>query len=243
MKTAPSRRPRDHLRRNAWQSALLYTGPATALFILGVTAAGMNSQQPSVVPDPLAQSTRQTPPNTVNGPPSQAIPPSAPTQTEPAAAIPLRLLYPGADADIALLALTPSSQDLARGEVEPPKTKEGYWLTSYGKPGTGSTDTTYIVGHRWLAEEAPFNRIGTNAQPGDGLTLSTQTGALDYIVTAVETYDKETLNTAAVWNRVPGRVVLITCDLDDPWGKNTVITADPASTNVRLEQAAAPANG
>jgi LPXTG-site transpeptidase (sortase) family protein len=240
MNTAPSRPQRD--RRNAWQSALLYMGPATALLILGSTA-GMAFQQPPAVPEPLRQSIRETPPSTANRPALQAIPPSAPAQTEPAAAVPLRLLYPRADADIALLALTPSPQDLARGEVEPPKSKEGYWLTTYGKPGTGSTDTTYIIGHRWLAEEAPFNRIGTNARPGDGLTLSTQTGTLDYMVTAVETYDKTTLNTAPVWNRVPGRVVLITCDLDDPWGKNTVITADPAPRNARWEEAAAPENG
>jgi hypothetical protein len=236
MNTATPVLPPD--RRSPWRSALLYVALATALLILGLTA-GMAFQQPLVAPHPLTQSTKESRPSAAN-----AVPPLAlPAHTLPAAAVPVRLLYPGADADIAVLALTPSPQDLASGEVEPPKTKQGYWLTSYGKPGAGSTDTTYIVGHRWLAEEAPFNRIGTNAAPGDGLTLNTQTGTLDYIVTAVETYNKETLNSASVWDRVPGRVVLITCDLDDPWGKNTVITADPAPVKGGFERSPAPEHG
>ncbi|WP_367400686.1 class F sortase [Arthrobacter sp. PsM3] len=194
----------------------------------GLTAAVTASQQPPVTPPPPTQTTRQSPLNEADTPSSPANPPSTPTRTQPPGAAPLRLLYPGADADVAILALTPSPEDLASGEVEPPDTNDGYWLTNYGKPGTGSTDTTYIVGHRWVAEDAPFNRIGTNAKPGDGLTLSTQAGTLDYTVTAVETYDKATLNSAPIWNRIPGRVVLVTCDLDNPWGKNTAITADPA---------------
>ena len=32
--------------------------------------------------------------------------------------------------------------------------------------------------------------LGTNAKPGDGLTLTTQAGTLDFIVIAVETYGK-----------------------------------------------------
>lgn len=238
MNTAPSSLPPD--RRNVWQSAPVYMAAATLLLILGLTAAGMASQQPPGAPPPLTQTTGQGPLNPASTPSSLANPLSTPTQ--PAAAAPLRLLYPGADADVTVLALNPSPQDLASGEVEPPKTKDGYWLTNYGKPGTGSADTTYIVGHRWIAEDAPFNRIGTTARPGDGLILSTQTGTLDYIVTAVETYDKATLNTAPIWNRVPGRVVLITCDLDDPWGKNTAITADPAPKNAGSEQTPIPEN-
>ena len=229
MNTAPSSlRPG---RRNPWRSTLLYMVAATALPILGFTAAGMASQQPTVAPQPLTQTTMESPLNGASTPSSLAMPPSTPTQTRPPAAAPLRLLYPGADVDVAVLALTPSPQDLASGEVVPPETKDGYWLTNYGKHGTGSTDTTYIVGHRWVGQDAAFNRIGTYANPGDGFTIRTQTGTLDYIVTVVETYDKATLNSAPIWNRVPGRVVLVTCDLDNPWGKNTAITADPAPKN------------
>lgn len=39
---------------------------------------------------------------------------------------------------------------------------------------------------------------------------------------------KADLAVSPIWAAVPGRVVLITCDFNDPWGKNTVITADPS---------------
>jgi sortase (surface protein transpeptidase) len=139
----------------------------------------------------------------------------------------LRLLYPGANADVAVDPLTPTAAELAAGEVDPPQTQDAYWLTNYGQPGTGSADTTFLISHRWIGGDAPFNRIGNLAKPGDRFMLSTQIGVLNFTVSTVQTFDKATLNTAPIWNAVPGRVVMITCDLHDPWGKNTVITADP----------------
>lgn len=150
-------------------------------------------------------------------------------QAQSRGAVPLRLVYPGAQADIAVDALTPMAAELATGVVVPPQTQDAYWLTTYGSPGPGSTDTTFIIGHRWVGQNAPFNRIGDTAKPGDQLTLSTRNGVLDFTVNAVNTFDKATLNTASIWTAVPGRLVMITCDLHDPWGKNTVITADPTT--------------
>lgn len=145
----------------------------------------------------------------------------------PRAGAPLRLIYPDAGADIAVHALTPTTAELAAGQVEPPETQDAYWLTNYGRPGAGSTDTTFLISHRWIGQDAPFNRIGNLAKPGDRFTLTTQNGVLNFTVNTVQTFDKATLNTAAIWNAVPGRVVMITCDLHDPWEKNTAITADP----------------
>ena len=142
---------------------------------------------------------------------------------------PLRLVYPGAGADITVRPLTPTAAQLAAGEVDPPETQDAYWLTNYGRPGVGSTDTTFLIGHRWVGQDAPFNRIGNIAKLGDRLTLRTQNAVLSFTVSMVTTLDKATLNTAPIWKAVPGRVVMITCDLHDPWGKNTVITADPTS--------------
>lgn len=226
------RQPTTHRKRcEPARQVPVKAAAATALLVLGLTGAALAAQQLPATPDPLTQRTIQITPTTESGSQSEVIAthPAAPVQ--PAAAPPLALLYPGADAVVAVLPLTPNSQDLSNGQVEPPQTKDGYWLTNYGKPGTGSTDTTYVIGHRWIAEDAPFNRIGTKARPGDSFTVQTETGTLDYTITSVETYNKRTLNTAPIWNRVPGRVVLITCDLKDPWGKNTTITAEPVSKN------------
>ncbi|WP_432394235.1 hypothetical protein ACRQ5B_12310 [Pseudarthrobacter sp. L19] len=49
----------------------------------------------------------------------------------------------------------------------PPETKDGYWLTPFGTPGTGSMNTTYIIGHSWVDQDAPFNHLSTAAAPGE----------------------------------------------------------------------------
>ncbi|MGO4384226.1 class F sortase [Specibacter sp. RAF43] len=177
------------------------------------------------VPPGSAQHAQATP--TTHGPAAPVAAKSAAAGEISRAGAPLRLVYPGAGADIAIHPLTPTAAELTAGEVDPPQTQDAYWLTNYGRPGAGSTDTTFLISHRWVGQDAPFNRIGNVAKAGDRFTLSTQNGVLDLAVSTVTTFDKATLNTAPIWNAVPGRVVIITCDLRDPWGKNTVITADP----------------
>lgn len=51
---------------------------------------------------------------------------------------------------------------------------------------------------------------------------------LRYRVISVRHIGKAELAASLIWAAVPDRVILITCDFSDPWGKNTVITADPA---------------
>lgn len=140
----------------------------------------------------------------------------------------MRLDYPAAGASVPVRPLTPTAADLAARAIEPPETKDAYWLTIYGEPGGGSTDTTYIVAHRWVGADAPFNHIGENAKIGDAFALTTATGVLRYRVATVQDIGKAELAASPIWAAMPGRVVLITCDFNDPWGKNTVITADPA---------------
>lgn len=140
---------------------------------------------------------------------------------------PARLIYPATDAKIPVHALTPTQQELDARKLSPPNTKDTYWLTNYGKPGAGSTDTTYIISHRWIEEDTPFNRIGDRARAGDRLRIQTTHGDLEFEVASVKTYNKDVLVSSPVWDMHPGWLVLITCDLKDPWGKNTVVTARP----------------
>lgn len=177
----------------------------------------------TATPDPPAAAP------TTGVPPPLGPPSHAPAQRQqPTAAAPVRLDYPTAGASVPVHPLTPTAADLAARAIEPPDTKDAYWLTIYGQPGAGSADTTYIVAHRWVGADAPFNHIGEKAKPGDAFTLATTTGALQYRVAAVQDIGKADLAGSPIWAAVPDRVILITCDFSDPWGKNTVITADPA---------------
>ncbi|MFC3298179.1 Sortase (surface protein transpeptidase) [Arthrobacter agilis] len=160
--------------------------------------------------------------------PSAAAPTPEPTPPAgPAASQPTGLVFPAAGIDMAVLPLTPSDADLAAQTLVPPLTTDAYWLTSYGVPGAGSVNTTYIAGHSWDGKDAPFNRLSDETLVGDEFTLDTGTGSMTYVVDSVITHDKDTLKDSDIWNIVPNRVVLISCYTEDPWGKNVVLTAMP----------------
>lgn len=143
------------------------------------------------------------------------------------AAPPKHLKYPRAAIDIQVHPLDPDEQAVATRSLIPPRTPDGYWLVPFGSPGAGSTNTTYIVGHSWVGQDAPFNRLSNAAAPGDRLTVLTATGSVDYQVDTVTAHSKLTLRNSDIWNVVPNRLVLISCHTDDPWGTNIVVVASP----------------
>lgn len=145
----------------------------------------------------------------------------------PAAAAPTSLTVETAGIDIAVLPLTPSAAETAGQSIVPPFTDDGYWLTPYGSPGAGSTNTTYIAGHSWEGREAPFDRLSTATAVGDTIALTTATGTIEYVIDSVTTYEKDTLSTSGIWNIVPNRLIIISCYTQDPWGKNIVVSAFP----------------
>lgn len=146
----------------------------------------------------------------------------------PLASPPRWISYPAARIDVPVLALTPSTEELAAGSLVPPMTMDAYWLTNYGQPGSGSNNTTYIVGHSWEKADAPFNGLSNQSAVGDELSVGTATGTIKYTVQSVTTHNKDTLRTSDVWNKAPGRLILISCYTDDIWGKNVVVMAVPS---------------
>ena len=171
----------------------------------------------------------QSEPGAASLSPGPAIPPEMQSVTAgPPAAPPQRLVYPAADIDVPVYPLDPSSSDVASQTIIPPATMDGYWLTPYGMPGPGSTNTTYVVGHSWQDLEAPFNRLSSKAAVGDRLTVVTSSGELEYQVDSVTTYVKSGLKDSPIWEVAPNRLVLISCYTDDLWGTNVVVSAIPA---------------
>ena len=129
--------------------------------------------------------------------------------------------------DQAVLPLTPTEEERSLAAIVPPPTADAYWLTPYGVPGAGSTNTTYIAGHSREGRASPFNNISSLAKPGDRLTVTTAEGPLDYTVDRITTENKDTLKDSAIWDKVPGRLILITCCTEDLWGKNIIVQASP----------------
>lgn len=144
-----------------------------------------------------------------------------------AGAPPLHITYDAVGLDQGIVPLTPTAQELEVNSIVPPHTPDAYWLSPYGMPGEGSTNTTYVVGHSLEGGGSPFNNISARARAGDLLTVTTAEGHLDFRVDGVTTEYKETLRDSKIWDIVPGRLILITCYAADLWGKNIIVQASP----------------
>lgn len=143
------------------------------------------------------------------------------------AAPPQRIIYPSAGMDVVVHPLKPDGADAASRSIVPPETMDGYWLTPFGRPGTGSVNTTYVIGHSWEGRDAPFNHLSSAAVPGDVFTVVTSKAKLLYKVDSVTTYTKSSLKDSPIWAVVPNRLVLISCYTEDLWGKNVALVASP----------------
>jgi LPXTG-site transpeptidase (sortase) family protein len=131
--------------------------------------------------------------------------------------------------DVGVHPLEPDAGATEAQSIVPPETMDGYWLTPFGTPGSGSDNTTYVIGHSWLDRDAPFNHLSSAAHEGDELTVTTATGVIAYRVESVTTYSKSALKDSPIWAVVPNRLVLISCYSEDPWGRNVVVVASPAA--------------
>ncbi|WP_157940230.1 class F sortase [Arthrobacter ruber] len=192
--------------------------PDTAEATPDNTAADTPASAPSTPPAPVASPT-----------PTPSGSGEATGASSPQGVAPTHITVAAAGIDVAVLPLIPTKDEIAAQSIVPPITDDGYWLTSYGAPGEGSTDTTYIAGHSWEGREAPFDLFSTNTDPGDTIVLDTMAGPLTYVVDDVTTYDKNTLKDSDIWDITPHRLVIISCFTEDPWGKNVVVTASPAT--------------
>jgi sortase (surface protein transpeptidase) len=132
--------------------------------------------------------------------------------------------------DQSVLPLAPTKQETELNSIVPPHTTDAYWLSPYGMPGPGSTNTTYIIGHSWEGRPSPFNNISARSKPGDELSIITLEGPQNYRIDQITTEQKDTLKNSAIWTKVPGRLILITCYTEDLWGKNIIIQASPVAT-------------
>ncbi|WP_255769345.1 class F sortase [Pseudarthrobacter sulfonivorans] len=212
--------------------SLTFGGPILSHWDAGNPgAAGIHAAQiaapaaapPSALPWPLSKEQAGAP-GPVSGPASAAADPGL---ALPAASAPVRIIYPGAAIDAGVHPLEPDGSAVATRTVVPPATMDGYWLTPFGSPGSGSDNTTYVIGHSWEDRDAPFNHLSSRAAVGDEFDVVTATGSIRYRVDSVTTYLKASLKDSPIWDMVPNRVVLISCYTEDPWGKNVVVSASP----------------
>lgn len=86
-------------------------------------------------------------------------------------------------------------------------------------PGTDAGNTVYVTGHTWRGGDAAMNAIDAGLAVGDELLVTTVESKrlgvrLRYVVADVATYQETLLPSVdKVWQVVPGRMVIMTCNL------------------------------
>jgi LPXTG-site transpeptidase (sortase) family protein len=96
--------------------------------------------------------------------------------------------------------------------LKPPTMNDAYWVGCRAKPGTDSDGTVFIIGHSWTGGRAVFNGLA-EVKAGDAIELTTPSGRLTYRVEHTVNYAKfgEIQASHEVLDRVPGRLILVTC--------------------------------
>lgn len=153
-------------------------------------------------------------------PPEPSPGQSAPPTSAPAAPVVLKPNQPTHLSMPALgLEVNVGQMSVPAGQaVDPPTMGSAYWLSEYGQAGPGPR-TAYIAGHTCRgdcsAAFSPFLDIPTSTyrvKKGDQVIVTTPTAVYAYTVTAVELYQKTTIQSQAeLWRNVAGRLVLVTC--------------------------------
>lgn len=99
--------------------------------------------------------------------------------------------------------------------VNPPDDRPA-WLAESKLPGENSEGTAVISGHNYgSGENVPFSKLD-ELEVGDEVVLATPTCSLTYVVESSERILKsEAHSQANLRANVPGRLLLVTCDVRD----------------------------
>ncbi len=154
------------------------------------------------------------------------------TPTVPSA-VPTGLSIPSLGLTTAVRELPPSKCPV----LNPPTYGEAYWVGCRSKPGTDSDGTTFIIGHAVRGGHGVFGRLQDLAAGAD-VVVTTSKGSLTYRVEHTVEYAKygEIQDSPEVMNRVPGRLILVTCLL----GKDGSSTDKNFVAQAQLVESALP---
>ncbi|WP_394939292.1 class F sortase [Psychromicrobium sp. YIM B11713] len=133
---------------------------------------------------------------------------------QPAADQPLRVQLGRLGLDSSIL---PQSNP-AGGRFNPPTVSYTYWMSDYGAPSAQSENTVYLIAHSSGNGYAVFNPLldlqkhNGAVRKGDEIVVSTAQGSYRYLVSSTTVYDQKTVaQQPELWEKHPGRLVLITC--------------------------------
>jgi|ERR1700681_2844203 LPXTG-site transpeptidase (sortase) family protein len=180
-------------------------GIGVLVLLIAISTAGCAAERTSA-PSPSTEA-RVTAPTPV----AQSTLPAVPS------AVPTALSIPALGLSAAVRVMGASACPM----LNPPTRQDAYWIECRAKPGTDSDGTVFIIGHSIAGGHGVFNDL-QRLSVGDDVDLSTPSGTLTYRVQRTTNHTKfgEVQHAPEVVERVPGRLVLVTCFLG-PGGTET----------------------
>jgi hypothetical protein len=157
--------------------------------------------------------------------------------TVPLKADPIRIEIPEANIDTTVSLQPLSGNERQARYLKPPNDPTAYWSDLFDRPGSDSTDLTYISGHGCeglaICNEIdwPFSRLSDPnlVKEGTAVVVHTTNGKVCYGVDRpIATYPKASLkNQAEVFGKspLPGRLVLVSCYTGSIHDRNVVAIA------------------
>jgi len=195
-------------------------GAVTGVAAVGLAGAALlaiglsDGEQPAAAtgsPDPVAAVTAAPLPAEEAQP---TLPPEGVALPTPSSDV--HVVIPALDLDLPLLPHEPRN-----GAINPPTLTAAYWLDPYGDPvgaAAEADNTLYLAAHSTGTGEYGFDPLmeadggGSTLAAGDVVRVDTPTGTVSYTVERTQRYAKGELAVATeVWEKAPGRLVLITC--------------------------------
>jgi LPXTG-site transpeptidase (sortase) family protein len=182
-------------------------GIGVMALLLAICAPACGAERPSAPTSSAQKASRVATPLPIAAPITPPVPSAVPTGLS-----------------IPALGLTAVVQEMAASEcpvLNPPTVDEAYWVGCRSKPGTDSDGTVFIIGHAVAGGQGVFARLQQLAI-GNDVLVTTASGVLTYRVERTVNYAKfgEVQDSPEVMEKVPGRLVLVTCLLG-PDGSST----------------------
>lgn len=128
---------------------------------------------------------------------------------------PVRLSIPSIGLD------KPVLDERACDRLNPESLTDVYWLTCRSMPASDAPGPVRFLGHGLADGTGAFNPL-MDIELGATITVTTQTGVLNYRVTAIRTYQKgsEIQRDPDMNRKVPGTATLVTCYVDSNGATN-----------------------
>ncbi|MGC0364886.1 hypothetical protein ABH922_002870 [Rhodococcus sp. 27YEA15] len=159
-----------------------------------------------------APATPEDAPPPVSRPPAHEVPVDSMDSAQVPMSIPNRLSIDDLGIDSEIRTMPAGACPI----LDPPDLDHAFWVGCRSMPGTDSDGTVFVIGHAAAGKDAVFDRL-PEISAGSTVRIETDAGTVEYVVQETALYEKvgEAQSSPELRRKLPGRLVLVTCYLEN----------------------------